>query len=134
MDLVKMIEKMKSLRKILTLSDIKSLMIQILKAVDYLHRNYTLHRDLKLSNILLNKMGELKLADFGLARYYGKEYLLNIGIPIQKYTPKVVTLWYRPPEILLQSETYSWATDMWAVGCVFGELLNNGSPLLPVLT
>jgi serine/threonine protein kinase len=66
-----MIEKMKSLRKSLSLSDIKSLMIQILKAVDYMHRNYTLHRDLKLSNILLNKHGELKLADFGLARYYG---------------------------------------------------------------
>ncbi len=71
MDLVKMIERMKSLRKSLCLSDIKSLMIQILKAVDYMHRNYTLHRDLKLSNILLNKLGELKLADFGLARYYG---------------------------------------------------------------
>lgn len=71
MDLVKMIERMKSIRKSLTLSDIKTLMIQILKAVDYMHRNYTLHRDLKLSNILLNKIGELKLADFGLARYYG---------------------------------------------------------------
>jgi len=128
-----MIERMKYLRKSLTQSDVKTLMIQILKAVDYMHRNYTLHRDLKLSNILLNKIGELKLADFGLARYYGiYKYFKILGVPLQKYTPKVVTLWYRPPEILLQSETYSWATDMWAVGCIFGELLNNGSPLLPV--
>jgi serine/threonine protein kinase len=67
-----MIERMKAFGKSLSLSDIKSLMIQILKAVDYMHRNYTLHRDLKLSNILLNKKGELKLADYGLARYYGK--------------------------------------------------------------
>jgi serine/threonine protein kinase len=52
---------------------------------------------------------------------------------LQKYTPKVVTLWYRAPEILLQCETYSWASDMWAIGCIFGELLNEGAPLLPVL-
>jgi serine/threonine protein kinase len=44
----------------------------------------------------------------------------------------VVTLWYRAPEILLNCENYSWASDMWAIGCIFGELLNNGSPLLPV--
>lgn len=53
------------------LSEIKTLMIQLLKAVDYLHRNFIIHRDLKLSNILLNKYAELKLADFGLARYFG---------------------------------------------------------------
>jgi cyclin-dependent kinase 10 len=106
------------------LSEVKSIMIQLLKSVDYLHRNFILHRDLKLSNILLNKKGELKLADFGLAR--------SFSIPLQKYTPKVVTLWYRAPEILLQCETYSWYSDMWAVGCIFGELLNQGAPLLPV--
>lgn len=69
---------MRALRKTLSLSDIKTIMIQILKAVDYMHRNYTLHRDLKLSNILLNKNGELKLADYGLARYYGEIIIIVI--------------------------------------------------------
>jgi serine/threonine protein kinase len=59
------------MKKGFSLSDIKTIVIQLLKSVDYLHRNFILHRDLKLSNILLNKSGEIKLADFGLARYYG---------------------------------------------------------------
>ena len=109
----------------LNLAEIKSLMIQLLKAVSHLHENDLLHRDLKLSNLLLNEQGSLKLADFGLAR--------RIGYPLQMYTPKVVTLWYRSPEILLRHpEGYSKPADAWAVGCILAELLNFGYPILPV--
>jgi serine/threonine protein kinase len=109
----------------LNLAEIKTLMLQILKAVSYLHENDILHRDLKLSNLLLNSQGQLKLADFGLAR--------RIGYPLQNYTPKVVTLWYRSPEILLRHpEGYSKPADAWATGCILAELLNFGFPILPV--
>ena len=101
-------------------------MLQLLNAVSYLHDNDILHRDLKLSNLLLNSKGHLKLADFGLAR--------RIGYPLKPYTPKVVTLWYRSPEILLRHPNgYSKPADAWAVGCIFGELLNFGYPILPVI-
>lgn len=70
----------------------------------------------------MNNNGQLKLADFGLARLYGD--------PIRTYTPRVVTLWYRAPELLLGATTYTAAVDMWGVGCVFGELLLR-APLLP---
>eukprot|EP00731_Ephydatia_muelleri_P015511 Em0008g1231a len=86
------------------------------------HQNYIIHRDLKVSNLLLTDKGCLKIADFGLAR--------TVGVPAKPLTPKVVTLWYRGPELLFGAETYSIALDMWSVGCIFGELLNN-KPLLP---
>jgi len=113
-DLAGLIDNMKTP---FTESEVKCLLIQLLKAVSYLHDNWIIHRDLKLSNLLFNNHGQLKLADFGLARVYGN--------PLKNYTPKVVTLWYRAPELLLGTEQYSTALDIWAVGCIFGELLLN---------
>lgn len=69
------------------IGEIKFLMRKLLEGVKYLHDNWILHRDLKTSNILLNKEGELKICDFGLSRQYGS--------PLKPYTPVVVTLWYR---------------------------------------
>ncbi|KAH7957405.1 hypothetical protein HPB52_018566 [Rhipicephalus sanguineus] len=73
--------------------EVKTLMLQLLKAVAHLHDNWILHRDLKTSNLLLSHKGILKVGDFGLAREYGS--------PLKHYTPIVVTMWYRAPELLL---------------------------------
>ncbi len=100
----------------------KCLLIQLLDGVAYLHRNFIIHRDLKVSNLLLTDKGCLKIADFGLGRY--------LGVPPKPLTPTVVTLWYRGPELLFGDRTYTMAIDMWAVGCIFCELLSN-KPLLP---
>lgn len=78
-------------------------------------------RDLKTSNILMNNRGEIKLADFGMARYFSD--------PPPQMTQLVVTLWYRAPELLLGSETYGRPVDLWSIGCIFGELLTK-EPLL----
>eukprot|EP01155_Anaeramoeba_flamelloides_P049347 Anaeramoba_flamelloidesc41513_g1_i1.p1 GENE.c41513_g1_i1~~c41513_g1_i1.p1 ORF type:complete len:186 (-),score=33.52 c41513_g1_i1:395-952(-) len=103
-------------------SEVKCLMLQLLRGIKYLHDNWIVHRDIKTSNLLLNNKGILKLADFGMAREYGD--------PIKQYTPLVVTLWYRAPELLLGAKTYGPEIDMWSVGCVFAELLNK-EPLFP---
>jgi cell division cycle 2-like protein len=97
-------------------SEVKTLMLQIASGTEYLHANWIMHRDLKTSNLLLNNRGELKLADFGMARYTGKN-------PAPKLTQLVVTLWYRAPELLLGAEEYGFEIDVWSVGCVFAELL-----------
>ncbi|KAG7521190.1 cyclin-dependent kinase 11B-like isoform X1 [Solea senegalensis] len=102
--------------------EVKTLMIQLLRGVRHLHDNWILHRDLKTSNLLLSHKGILKIGDFGLAREYGS--------PLKPYTPIVVTLWYRSPELLLGAKEYSTAVDMWSVGCIFGELLTQ-KPLFP---
>jgi len=103
-------------------SEVKCIMMQLLDAVAYLHENWIIHRDLKLSNLLFNNKGQLKLCDFGLAREYGE--------PLQKYTTRVITLWYRPPELILGTNSYGTAVDQWGIGCIFGELFQN-APLLP---
>ncbi|XP_068753616.1 cyclin-dependent kinase 11B-like [Montipora capricornis] len=97
------------------IGEIKTLMIQLLRAVAHLHDNWILHRDIKASNLLLSNKGILKVGDFGLAREYGS--------PLKNYTPIVVTLWYRAPELLLGTKEYSTPVDLWSVGCVFAELL-----------
>ena len=117
-------------------SEVKRLMIQLLEAIRFIHSNYILHRDLKLSNLLYNNRGELRVADFGLARRVGGEYVGeckgrrdHTESSDSCLTPKVVSLWYRPPELLLGSEYYDQGVDNWGAGCVFGELLR-GKPLM----
>jgi cyclin-dependent kinase len=99
---------------------IKSFLFQLLQGIAFCHQHRVLHRDLKPQNLLVNMEGELKLADFGLAR--------GFGVPVRKYTHEVVTLWYRPPDVLMGSTKYSSPVDMWGVGCIFAEM-SNGKPL-----
>ena len=97
---------------------LKSVLWQILRGVDYLHANWVMHRDLKPDNILLDgREGKAKIGDFGLARVF-KDSLQPL-----KSNGVVVTLWYRAPELLLGAQHYTPAVDVWAVGCLFGELL-----------
>jgi serine/threonine protein kinase len=84
---------------------VKSFLFQLITGVAYCHRHRVLHRDLKPQNLLINREGELKLADFGLARAF--------GIPVRSYTHEVVTLWYRSPDVLLGSRKYSTPVDIW---------------------
>nr|XP_057911511.1 cyclin-dependent kinase 4 [Doryrhamphus excisus]XP_057911512.1 cyclin-dependent kinase 4 [Doryrhamphus excisus] len=91
---------------------IKDLMRQVLCGLAFLHSNRVMHRDLKPENILVTSQGQVKLADFGLARMYACHMAL---------TPVVVTLWYRPPEVLLQS-SYATPVDIWSCGCIFAEM------------
>ena len=99
---------------------IKSYLYQLLKGIDYIHKHKVLHRDLKPQNLLINKDNIVKIGDFGLARGY--------GIPVKNLTHEVVTLWYRPPDVLLGNKTYGTTVDMWSIGCIFAEMVN-GKPL-----
>jgi len=96
-------------------SEVKTLMLQLVSATALMHSRWIVHRDLKTSNLLMNNRGQIKVADFGLARYTGD--------PMLPLTQLVVTLWYRSPELLLGAKEYGTAVDMWSIGCIFGELL-----------
>lgn len=91
---------------------------QILEGLAFCHEHRVMHRDLKLSNVLVNGDGVVKLCDFGMARAFSRNEQ-----SIRNYTNKVVTLWYRAPELLLGEEDYDTAIDMWSIGCILGELL-----------
>lgn len=93
----------------------KHLARQLFEGLDYLHRRGVLHRDIKAANILVSKTGELKLADFGLARFYQKRAK-------QDYTNRVITIWYRSPELLLGETQYGPAVDIWSAACVLVEV------------
>ena len=131
-------------------SEAKQLMLQLLSAISYLHKRNVLHRDLKASNLLYSENGQLKLADFGLARRGclrgerrvggGRRELIATNILLiyniiafgmtrleSELTPQVVSLWYRPIELLLGQTAYGEGVDNWGCGCLLVELLE-GEP------
>lgn len=106
---------------------VKSLLWQILHGINYLHKNWIIHRDLKPSNILVtgsdkppNERGCVKIADFGLARLFQAPLR-----PLTDVDAVVVTIWYRAPELILGAKHYSKAIDLWAIGCIFAELVTS---------
>uniref|UniRef100_T1J5K7 cyclin-dependent kinase n=1 Tax=Strigamia maritima TaxID=126957 RepID=T1J5K7_STRMM len=97
-------------------NNVRLFLFQLLRGLAYCHERRILHRDLKPQNLLISELGELKLADFGLARAK--------SVPSHTFSPEVVTLWYRPPDVLLGSTEYSTSLDMWGVGCIFIEMFS----------
>jgi len=98
-------------------------MQQLLSGLYHCHTNGVLHRDIKGSNLLIDNNGILKIADFGLATFFNP----NQNQPL---TSRVVTLWYRPPELLLGATEYGVSVDLWSTGCIVAELLA-GRPIMP---
>ncbi|XP_063039236.1 LOW QUALITY PROTEIN: cyclin-dependent kinase 16-like [Melospiza melodia melodia] len=110
---------------VISMHNVRLFLFQLLRGLAFCNRHKVLHRDLKPQNLLLSRRGDLKLADFGLARAK--------SIPTKTFSSEVVTLWYRPPDILLGSTEYSTQIDMWGVGCIFSEMVT-GRPLFPGAT
>lgn len=108
-----------------SLGEIKKVMQQLLNGLYYIHSNKILHRDMKAANVLITKNGVLKLADFGLARAFSAN---KNGIP-NRFTNRVVTLWYRPPELLLGERNYGPPVDLWGAGCIMAEMWTR-SPIM----
>ncbi|KFH10711.1 putative cell-cycle-associated protein kinase CDK, partial [Toxoplasma gondii MAS] len=104
----------------LSIGEIKGILLQLFTALHHCHRKNVVHRDLKSANLLMDTDGTVKLADFGLARKFTNEK--------PTLTNRVITLWYRPPELLLGSEAYDGSVDMWSAGCIMAELVC-GMPL-----
>ena len=107
-----------------SMAQIKCYIKQLLEGIAYCHKQNILHRDIKGSNLLINDRGQLKLADFGLARP------IEQNVDRKCLTNRVITLWYRPPELLLGAVHYGTAIDMWSTGCILAELLLR-KPILP---
>ncbi|KAI9842432.1 MAG: TFIIH complex serine/threonine-protein kinase subunit kin28 [Thelocarpon superellum] len=103
-------------------ADVKAWMCMLGRAVWFCHENFVLHRDIKPNNLLIAADGEVKLADFGLARSFSDPY--------PNMTHQVITRWYRPPELLYGARHYSGAVDVWSMGAVFAELILR-TPFLP---
>ncbi|KAL3508680.1 hypothetical protein ACH5RR_028081 [Cinchona calisaya] len=106
-----------------TESQVKCYMQQLLRGLDHCHRHGVLHRDIKGSNLLIDNNGILKIADFGLASFFDPHQS-------QPLTSRVVTLWYRPPELLLGATYYGAGVDLWSTGCILAELYA-GKPIMP---
>lgn len=102
---------------------VKCYLNQLLSGLEHCHSRHVLHRDIKGSNLLLDNSGILKIADFGLATFFHPDQK-------QPLTSRVVTLWYRPPELLLGATEYGVSVDLWSTGCILAELLA-GKPILP---
>ncbi|XP_028770749.1 probable serine/threonine-protein kinase At1g54610 [Neltuma alba] len=102
---------------------VKCYMHQLLSGLEHCHNLRVLHRDIKGSNLLIDNEGILKIADFGLASFFDP----NRKLPM---TNRVVTLWYRPLELLLGATEYGVGVDLWSAGCILGELLA-GKPIMP---
>ncbi len=109
-----------------SMGEIKKVMQQLLNGLFFIHSQKILHRDMKAANILITKNGVLKLADFGLARAISSS---NKSGHANRYTNRVVTLWYRPPELLLGERNYGSPVDLWGAGCIMAEMWTR-SPIM----
>lgn len=101
---------------------VKCYMKQLLSGLEHCHNNGVLHRDIKCSNLLIDYDGNLRIADFGLASFFNPQNK-------RPMTSRVVTLWYRPPELLLGATSYGVGVDLWSAGCILAELFA-GKPIL----